>query len=365
MSHNTSDQTLDNHPRPVMFRILMFLLALAGLVAIVTGTYWVYMQMTSVAVTVEIQSEETETITHHTRQDTVRAVLDELNVVVDVADRVSPSLDTRLEDGITIRVDKASQLILEINGKAQRIYTHETNPLAILAEHNIDLAPEDQLWVNQQIINRQLASANFTETPQHLKIVHTRQITLVDNGQSEVVTTVDSKTVADLLYEKNVSLYLADVVVPALDMPVMDKMVVTIQRSVPLHLEADETSFEARAAGTTVGEALNALGLPLVGADYSVPPENTPIVENMRIAVIRVIETIEVEQVVVPFESVEIVDNDLDSDEQRVVQIGEDGLEELRFRVRKENGLVVSRVLQTRWIVREPIPQIVAYGMPQ
>jgi uncharacterized protein YabE (DUF348 family) len=75
-----------------------------------------------------------------------------------------------------------------------------------------------------------------------------------------------------------------------------------------------------------------------------------------------VVETLEVEQQPIPFQTVTVRIPDLPPNEQRIIQIGAPGLQESRVRVRRENDKIVSRTVQETWTVVEPVPQIVASG---
>jgi uncharacterized protein YabE (DUF348 family) len=220
-----------------------------------------------------------------------------------------------------------------------------------LAENNIPLYTNDVLLVDHRRIDNAVLGS-FHQTPRHLKIVRAKHYT-VQIADELVQGYTTAYTVGDLLYELETVLYLADEISPSLDTPVFDGIQVAIKPSSPVTVEVDGSRLQTRAQGETVGEVLQMLGLPLYGLDYSIPAENEQFTASMLIEVIRVIETTEVERANLPFETITIIDHSLAPQTQSILQTGMTGIEEIRWRVRNENGAVVSRSLP-------PIPQIVA-----
>ena len=74
---------------------------------------------------------------------TVQEALQDAGILIDAADKVSPPLQTRLNDNMTISVVKAHQLVLEMSGDVRRVYTHVSDPLVILTEQGIQLGTND------------------------------------------------------------------------------------------------------------------------------------------------------------------------------------------------------------------------------
>jgi 3D (Asp-Asp-Asp) domain-containing protein len=115
-------------------------------------------------------------------------------------------------------------------------------------------------------------------------------------------------------------------------------------------------------AAATVGEALSAAGLAAQGLDYSQPPLESPLPVDGQIRLVRVDESIQLEQKLLPFETFYQPVADLDVDAQQILQAGESGVIAQRIYVRAEDGMEVSRKVDSQWMARETKPRIIGYG---
>ncbi len=124
----------------------------------------------------------------------------------------------------------------------------------------------------------------------------------------------------------------------------------------------DGATIQIRSAAPSVGQALAEAGLPLIGLDFSIPPENDPLPVDGRILVTRVVESVTLTQKSIPFASRTEPSADLELDQQALVQGGEPGLAVTRVRTRSENGVQVSQKTESESVVRPPQDRILGYG---
>ncbi len=322
------------------------------------GGWFVVQEWRRKQITIEVNGAIREVRTHaHTVED----VLSEVDIYLDPADKVDPALHTPLEEEMTIVVTKAHQLVLEVDGTVRRIYTHARNPLTILAEQNIQLSAHDRLYVNHRLIEPE-AAASIAQPLTHLRVARARRFTLYEDNQLVAEGYSNMATVGELLDEYDLTLYLADQIVPLPHTPLTDGLEIKVWRSSPVTIRVDGRDVATRAIGETVSDVLNMLGMPLSGLDYSTPAENVLFVPDMTIEIVRVVETIEVEHESVAYHTLTLPDPGLPDGERRVIQEGVLGTREQRVRIRRENDRIVSRVVQDVHIVVSPIPEIVAYG---
>ncbi len=115
-------------------------------------------------------------------------------------------------------------------------------------------------------------------------------------------------------------------------------------------------------AGSTVQEAIDAVGLQVGNLDRAQPPVFTVLTDGETIQIVRVEEEFLVEQVVIPYEQQVLRNESLPEGEQRLVQPGINGLQEITTRKVFEDGVEVSASLVKSVIVEEPIPEIVMVG---
>lgn len=133
--------------------------------------------------------------------------------------------------------------------------------------------------------------------------------------------------------------------------------------TVSLNLTVDgQTRTHSLSSTLTVREALNQLGVTLGDLDRVSSPLFTRLSEGLAVRVVRVRETFETEQAVVPFESQTVKNESLPTGETRLLQAGANGVEELTYRVVFEDGVQVSRAVVRRAFVQAPTPEIVMVG---
>ncbi len=115
-------------------------------------------------------------------------------------------------------------------------------------------------------------------------------------------------------------------------------------------------------AGTSVREALDRAGVELSELDRIEPRSNTVLTDGTRVTVTRVVETFEIEEVVIPFERQTLRNESLPEGERRLLQPGRNGLEEITYRIVTEAGIEASRSPVKRSVIEAPQPEIVMVG---
>ena len=115
-------------------------------------------------------------------------------------------------------------------------------------------------------------------------------------------------------------------------------------------------------SGSTVAQALEAAGIELGELDQLQPPAYTLVIDGTLIEVTRLEETFEVEQVTLAFPQQTIRNEALPEGETRLLQAGENGLQEITYRIVSQEGIEVSRTPVKSAIVREPKPEILMIG---
>lgn len=130
-----------------------------------------------------------------------------------------------------------------------------------------------------------------------------------------------------------------------------------------VRLTADGSSRTVNVlAGSTVRQALQAAGVTLGPLDRSEPPVYTPLQGGEVVLVLRGAEAFETEQEVVPFVSRTLPNEALPVGEQRLIQNGANGEQEVTYRLLYENGDLVSRSEVNRVILQAPVEEIVMIG---
>ncbi|MCY3781323.1 MAG: ubiquitin-like domain-containing protein [Chloroflexi bacterium] len=291
---------------------------------------------------------------------TVGELLAEQGIDLPAAEALSPAASERLRDGMVVTVLQTRSVTIMVGGIERVIQTSGENPLAILREAGIAVSDADKIWVNGALAHYE-ALPDWTVPALNIRIRRAAALTIDDDGALSTLTTT-AETVGDALFAAGVSLYLTDHVTPPLDSPVSGAMTIHIDRAVPVVLRVDGLDIDARTNAGTVADLLAELHAPLFGLDYVKPAEDTAVTEGLRIEIVRVDEELVVESETIKHSLQYRPDANLNLDARAEVQAGRDGRREIRYRVRYENGIEVSRVHIETIEVEAPVNRIIAYG---
>jgi uncharacterized protein YabE (DUF348 family) len=93
-------------------------------------------------ITIEV-GDERRTI--WTTADTVKELIQQENLDVTQHDKIEPALDTKLETDLSLTIDKAFQLTLNVDNKNQQVWTTSTTVADFLKEQNVTLNELDKV----------------------------------------------------------------------------------------------------------------------------------------------------------------------------------------------------------------------------
>jgi len=306
-----------------------------------------------------IVDQEPETILTHAR--TVEDVLHEAGYEPAQADRVAPSFSTKLtwhgEAVPVIAFDRALPIVIEANGSQQVVFSASADPAHLLWLAGEALFVGDQVQVN----GVPLLSAPTAARPVQVELRSASRIRLEEGGTNRTVFSA-APTLGQALWEAGVELYEGDQLNPSAETVLDHQLVVGLVRARPLQVSVGESVVMGRSAGPTVARALSEIGTPLGGLDYSIPGSSEPLPEDGLIRLIRVTESVQLEQRPLLFETLYQPLDSLEIDQRQLVQAGTYGVIAEQIRVRIEDGLEVSRAIEGQWVAQEPIAEIVGYG---
>lgn len=133
---------------------------------------------------------------------------------------------------------------------------------------------------------------------------------------------------------------------------------------IAIRVTADgETRNVILPAGSTVSQALQSADIAVESLDKTEPPLYTVLKDGDTVKLTRVEEKFETEEQIVPFERQVVRNESLPEGETRLVQAGENGLQELTYRIVLEDGEEISRSIVKTVILREGAPEIVMVGV--
>jgi uncharacterized protein YabE (DUF348 family) len=337
---------------------------------------WMLWALTAVPVVVTVNGVR-ETVTTHRR--TIGPLLSDLGLTLNHADRVSQLLSAPLHRRINVVVEQAPPARIVADGRDVTVYSWAATPRELLADAEMVVDNYDQVMINgvplgwdEQLpsrtrtlmsptYNRGHIWENLRVDPLHVRIYRAIPIT-VDDGHMPFVINTTAQSVGEALRDAEITLYLGDKVHPSLGSPVSTGLRVFIERSTPVSLKVDDRLIKTRTRGKTVGDALTEIGIGVAGLDRVTPALDAELYDNVEITIVRVHEEIEIDEDIVPFETIFQGDPNLLIDTQQVVTPGAEGITRRRTRVRYENGEEVARTLEDTWIAQEPAQRVIAYG---
>ena len=123
-----------------------------------------------------------------------------------------------------------------------------------------------------------------------------------------------------------------------------------------------ESTQHTLPSGSTVQQALNSAGFELGTLDRVDPPGYTVLSNESVVTIVRVVEEFEIENETVPFPSQTVRNEALPEGETLLIQPGENGVQEITFRIVIEEGQEVARSPVKTVIIEEAIPEIIMIG---
>ena len=302
----------------------------------------------------------------------------EARVVQSLEIRLSHSLDARIEDGLRVSVERPRPFHIIADGREVMVSSWAATPTEILWDAGIAFDSHDQVMINGEpgewdeemsVEPTQLSLPLFGIGRPWVEIerdplrieVNRSALLIIDEGAIPYAIHTLAETVGEALLNAEIIVYLGDHVQPNLGTPVSTGMRVLIQRSTPISLMADGRLYKTRTLSRTVGDALAEIGVGLTGLDEVSPSLDAILYPDMQITIVRILEGIELEEEIAPFETVWVADPNrlIDTIETRP---GAFGITRRRYRTRHVDGEEVTRVLEDVWVEQEPRDKVIVYG---
>ena len=134
--------------------------------------------------------------------------------------------------------------------------------------------------------------------------------------------------------------------------------------AVPLTLQVDGQTFNLTSNTATVRELLDEAGVEVGELDEVEPPLFTPLASEMAIRVVRVSETVDVIEEIIPFERKFVRTDSLSADDPpQIVQAGQNGRKEITIRIVYRDGQEVSRIRTNEVTLEQPQDELVMIGI--
>lgn len=186
-------------------------------------------------------------------------------------------------------------------------------------------------------------------------------VTVVVDGQVAYHKT-NAKTVADVLQEVDIDLGKGDLVSPLPEQQVADGAKIVVRQAVPVTVECNGTSVEANVIGSTVADALVAVGIdPSVGLAVE-PSVDAELSEEMTITATDMYLRVVKEDSPVAFETAEEPDPTLFVGERMVARAGVEGRAVRVYRLVMQGDVETTRTVRAEDVLVEPVAEIIKVG---
>ncbi|HHV19278.1 MAG TPA: DUF348 domain-containing protein [Thermoanaerobacterales bacterium] len=190
-----------------------------------------------------------------------------------------------------------------------------------------------------------------------------KEVTIREGDKSFKVATF-TKTVGELLENKDIALDPEDVVMPSPGTKLREGMQITIKRAFPVKINVDGEEITIKTQPNAVVNLLAKAEISLGEKDKIQPGLCDYITGTDQITITRVDQRVTTEIKTIPYEIVSRKDFSLSLGEKKVAQKGEEGQEEVKTIEILENGKVVSTTTESK-ILKAPKSQIVLTGTVQ
>jgi len=246
-------------------------ISIISLVLFVSVISFVLYQGTKKSVTLDADGEKIEVTTH---AKTVEQLLQDQNIDVAEHDKISPSLNTKIVNGLAISWEQAKEVTISVDGNQSKVWTTETQVKDILKEANIEVSEHDSL---AQGIDTEIGADN------KIDIQKAFQVSLVDGVNKRQVWST-STTVANFLKQQGIQLNefdrvennLKDVITPQSKITVVrvEKVIDVVEESLDFAIEKKQDASLQQGKQKVVTAGQNGL----VTKTYEVVKENGQVV---------------------------------------------------------------------------------------
>lgn len=246
-------------------------ISIISLVLFVSVISFVLYQGTKKSVTLDADGEKIEVTTH---AKTVEQLLQDQNIDVAEHDKISPSLNTKIVNGLAISWEQAKEVTISVDGNQSKVWTTETQVKDILKEASIEVSEHDSL---AQGLDTEIGADN------KIDIQKAFQVSLVDGVNKRQVWST-STTVANFLKQQGIQLNefdrvennLKDVITPQSKITVVrvEKVIDVVEESLDFAIEKKQDASLQQGKQKVVTAGQNGL----VTKTYEVVKENGQVV---------------------------------------------------------------------------------------
>ncbi len=306
-----------------------------------------------------------------TRHSNDAAVLSAAGIDVNDGDRITA---LRGDDDDVLRVDRAREVMLDVDGQRFRVRTHAQTVEQVLDEAGVALGTRDSVWQGDALVSmttpldppagtasmlRDDLVAIAPHEIRNLRVERARVVTLVESGR-ELRSSTSRPTVGQALREAGIVLGPGDRVTPDIDAPVAADARIEIAHAVAVTIALPEQDKSLFTFARTVGELLAEADVTLGEGAVAVPDLDTPVTAGLSVHIVVLSASNEIEREFIESDTVYLTDDSLGPGETRTVA-GNDGAIVRRYAVSYANGEEAGRELIEEYYDPEPVDTVIYY----
>lgn len=274
-------------------------------------------------------------------------------------------VDSAGNDMIIVR--RATEVVLEVDGRTFAVRTQADTVAEVLSEAGIELQPQDSLLRNGAPVSLASPLAVSAQRGQgaeppavRLEVRRTVPFSVVENGH-ELQLRSSRTTVGAALRDVGLRLGPGDEVRPSPSTELTAGVQVRVEHAAPLVVTLPESKVTLYALADTVGEALAESGIELP-ADYRIEPSpEIPIAAGLAVHVIGISQEQALETERIQSYTVYEPDPSLPPGGQRIVA-GQDGVLFRLYTLVFQDDVLVSREIEAEWYDPQPADTVVYYS---
>lgn len=227
-----------------------------------------------------------------------------------------------------------------------------------------DLLKRLKISINDGDVVEPTVDTPILEDNFRINVYRAHPVTIIDNGHKTLVFNA-AATPRSIIAKAGLVVYAEDDISSQPSEDIINEAIVekiVINRAVPVSLNLYGTPITIRSHSKTVGEILSEKNVKLAKDDVVTPLQDTILSPNLQVFVSRNGTKISTEEEVIGFETQTVEDNNLSFGTTVLRQNGTNGKKVVTYQINLQNGLEVSRTKIQEVIAEAPVIKIIARG---
>lgn len=250
----------------------------------------------------------------------------------------SKSYDVKIKDGEKVTV----------------VSTRETDAVKILEENDI---------LFNEAYGDKLNLENFKYGEDNTVIVINRGVSVsITNYEGSTYAVFASGTVNDAIKAAGIKLPEGASVNYSLDDSLTEGMEIEIYGAFDIKIKINGAVYEKTVSGKTVGDAISKVDLNISDDDYTVPGENTPLMNGIEIEVIKVTAKTYTVTETLSYTTKYVYTDTLAAGKTKVKVEGQNGIREITYKDCYVDGVLINSVVKETKITKRPVDKVLEVG---